>query len=167
MTKETKKTKLPALSDKDWFPLNEIADRWNTDFDTLMLWKEKGLLEISFNNKRPIMHTVPAGFVKEPVAMCRSGAYESDLEISLTERDRFEAKYEVPLKLSIGERERRTLLNIIGALLELIKSPRPGRETDTAVIAELIENYDDKYGISERTLKEKFAEAKRTLSEGG
>lgn len=162
MTKKSK-TKLPAIPKKQWFSLNEISEKWNTDIETLMFWREEGLLEISYNNSRPIQHTVPAGLVKEPVAIYRTGAYEYDLEISWTERDRFENEHELPLKPSINERERRTLLNIIGALLELIKSPRPGRETNAAVIAELIENYDDKDGIKERTLKDKFAEAKRSL----
>lgn len=57
-----------------------------------------------------------------------------------------------------------TYLNIIGAMLELMKSPRPGRDSDTAVIDEIERNYRDKPGISTRTLQEKFAAAKRSLS---
>ena len=57
-----------------------------------------------------------------------------------------------------------TYLNIIGAMLELMKSPRPGRDSDAAVISEIEQNYRDKPGISTRTLQEKFAAAKRSLS---
>lgn len=60
-------------------------------------------------------------------------------------------------------RERETLLNIIGVMLELLQSPKPGRTSDTAIIKEMIENYGDKAGIKERTLQEKFPAAKRSL----
>lgn len=61
-------------------------------------------------------------------------------------------------------RERNSYLNIIGALLELIQSPRPGRERgQSAVIGELLENYSDKEGISKSNLEKRFAEANRSL----
>jgi hypothetical protein len=56
-----------------------------------------------------------------------------------------------------------TYLTIIGALLELVRNPRPGRDSDAAVIRELIENYSDKPGISKTTLEGKFADARRRL----
>lgn len=56
-----------------------------------------------------------------------------------------------------------TYLTIIGALLELVRNPRPGRDSDAAVIRELIENYSDKPGISKTTLEAKFADARRRL----
>lgn len=61
------------------------------------------------------------------------------------------------------ERAETTYLTIIGALLELVRTPRPGRDSDAAVIRELIENYQDKPGISKTTLENKFAEARRRL----
>jgi len=61
------------------------------------------------------------------------------------------------------ERERENLLNIIGALLELIKSPKENRNSNADVIKELLANYSDKPGIRERTLQEKFAAATRSL----
>ena len=64
----------------------------------------------------------------------------------------------------VSPRERTTYLNIIGAMLELMKSPRPGRDSDAAVIAEIEDNYREKPGISARTLQDKFAAAKRSLS---
>ena len=102
------------------------------------------------------------------------GSSESDLAhlyVTRLERDRFEAEHRVGAHAGAmpkgpeDTRERKSLLNIIGALVELIKSPRSGRDTDAAVIAELLDNYGEKQGISERTLKGKFAEARRTLRE--
>lgn len=62
-----------------------------------------------------------------------------------------------------GARAETTYLNIIGAMLELLKTPREGRDNDAAVIEEIVKNYADKPGISPRTLQEKFAAAKRSL----
>ena len=64
----------------------------------------------------------------------------------------------------LGERERTTLLNIIGVLVELIKAPKPGRDNDSALIEEMLKNYGDTAGIKERTLQAKFAAAKRSLT---
>lgn len=63
----------------------------------------------------------------------------------------------------LADRERSGFLNIVGAMLELLQSPRDGRGSDAAVIRELVENYSDKYGISKSSLENKFAEAKRSL----
>ena len=60
-------------------------------------------------------------------------------------------------------REREILLNIIGVMLELLQSPKPGRNSDAAIIKEMLENYGEKPGIKERTLQEKFPAAKRSL----
>lgn len=64
----------------------------------------------------------------------------------------------------LSDRERQTLLNTIGVLLELIKSPKPERDSDAAVIVEMVANYSEKPGIKERTLQEKFAAAKKSLA---
>ncbi len=79
----------------------------------------------------------------------------------LGERDSLRAmvdKMQVP-----GERAETTYLTIIGALLELVRNPRPGRDSDAAVIRELTDNYSDKPGIAKSTLEGKFAEARRQL----
>lgn len=57
----------------------------------------------------------------------------------------------------------KTYLNTIGALVELIQSPRPGRGSDAAVIRELLENYGERPGISERTLQSIFPAAKKSV----
>lgn len=63
----------------------------------------------------------------------------------------------------LSERERQTLLNIIGVLLELIQTPKTERDSEAKVIKEMVDNYPDKQGISKRTLEEKFAAAKKSL----
>lgn len=63
----------------------------------------------------------------------------------------------------ISSKERNTLLTIIGVLLELIQNHKPGRDSEAAVIQEMLLNYEEKTGIAKRTLEGKFAEAKRIL----
>lgn len=63
----------------------------------------------------------------------------------------------------LAAKERTNHLNVIGVLLELLRSPRPGRDTEAAIIKEMLENYPDKAGISKRNLETKFAEAKKSL----
>lgn len=63
----------------------------------------------------------------------------------------------------LQNRERETLMTIIGVMLELLKTPKSGRDSDAAVIKEMLDNYGDKPGIKERTLQEKFPAAKRIL----
>lgn len=62
-----------------------------------------------------------------------------------------------------SQRTETTYLNIIGVMLELIQSPRPGRNSNASIIDEMISNYGEKPGISKSTLENKFAEAKRSL----
>jgi len=69
----------------------------------------------------------------------------------------------IGLERPLLDRERVNLLNIIGALLELIKSPKDNRDSNAAVIKEMLANYSDKPGIKERTLQEKFAAATCSL----
>lgn len=68
-----------------------------------------------------------------------------------------------PATAPLHPRAETTYLTIIGALLELVRNPRSGRDSDAAVIRELIENYSDKPGISKTTLEAKFADARRRL----
>ena len=68
-----------------------------------------------------------------------------------------------------GPRERQTLLNIIGGLLTLLLGKtsagkaRSVYENQTAVIDALLAYFEDKPGISKRTLEDKLAQAKRNL----
>jgi hypothetical protein len=155
----------PALPEKDWFTLEEISERWKTDPETLRHWKQCGLLEFTFRTKTT-PNPNPFDPKGRPLLMPLFNTFPV---ITREERDRFEAEHQMGAhgsgspKVGADPRERRALLNIIGALVELIKSPRPGRDNDAAVIAELLENWQEKYGISERNLKAKFAEARRSL----
>ena len=78
-----------------------------------------------------------------------------------------ESKSDAPPSLS--RRAETTYLNIIGAMLELMlsKSPSGKRysvfDNQAAIIAALLGNNEKKPGISERTLEQKFAAAKRSL----
>lgn len=85
----------------------------------------------------------------------------ADLDAMRGERDSLRAIVE-----KVGApsaRAETTYLNIIAAMLELIQTPRGGRTSDSAVIAELVTNYGDKPGISKANLEKKFAEAKRSI----
>lgn len=86
----------------------------------------------------------------------------------LGERDSLRAMVE---KMNTpGERAETTYLNIIGAMLTLMlgKSPtgKPQSifDNQAAIIAALLGHYEGKPGISARTLEEKFAAAKRSLT---
>ena len=93
-----------------------------------------------------------AVFVFRPAALAR---FQSEL----SKANDVERKANAPL----APRSEATYLTIIGALVELVRTPRPGRDSDAAVIREMIENYSDKPGISKATLETKFADARRRL----
>lgn len=69
-----------------------------------------------------------------------------------------------------GERSETTYLNIIGGLLGLMLSNSPAGkpqsvfQNQSAIISALLAYHENKPGISPRTLEEKFAAAKRSLS---
>jgi hypothetical protein len=70
-----------------------------------------------------------------------------------------------------AERATTTYLNIIGGLLGLMlgKSPagKPGSayENQAAIISAMLAHYEGRQGIAARTLEEKFAAAKRSISQ--
>jgi hypothetical protein len=64
----------------------------------------------------------------------------------------------------MGERERRGLLVTIAALLTLLLNHRPGRNSQAAVISELLSNYPEKEGISTTSLENRFAAGNRLLN---
>ena len=101
-------------------------------------------------------------FDRKTVAAWLSGrAFKSKYEFS-REGGRL-ISTEADISTAPHPRAEATYLTIIGALLELVRSPRPGRDSDAAVIRELIENYSDKPGIAKSTLEGKFADARRRL----
>ena len=84
--------------------------------------------------------------------------------LSLQERLSSGSGHRLGASEPLPRRAETTYLTIIGALLELVRNPRSGRDSDAAVIRELIENYSDKPGISRTTLEAKFADARRRLN---
>jgi hypothetical protein len=69
-----------------------------------------------------------------------------------------------PKLVQLGERERASLLRIIGALVEHATAPGQRWPNQAALIEELVASYGaDKEGISKSGLEAKFAEAKRRL----
>jgi len=71
---------------------------------------------------------------------------------------------------TLGKRAESTYLNIIGAMLDLMLSKSPGGQpystfvSQAAIISALLAHHEGKSGISARTLEEKFAAAKRSLT---
>lgn len=111
------------------------------------------------SKKTPNQRYYPAdGLPEDAVLVVRKTAL-TDLLSSAIESERQQEAAQV------DPRSETTYLNIIGAMLELLRNPRPGREkSDAAVIRELIENYSDKPGISKTSLENKFAAARRRLN---
>lgn len=99
------------------------------------------------------------GLPTDAVFVVRTGEIVR-FQLELSEADSSQKK----ASNDLGGRAETTFLTIIGALVELVRTPRPGRDSDAAVIRELIDNYSDKPGISKTTLEAKFAEARRRLS---
>ncbi len=105
----------------------------------------------------------------EPYAAAVPNPAEWDISISESNTVRGEVgtrTVAAELNKPISDKERDNLLRLIGALLELVQSPRPGRDSDAAVIRELVDNYGDKPGMSKSNLDRKIPEAKRSLREG-
>lgn len=91
-----------------------------------------------------------------------------DMDAMRGERDSLRAMVE---KMNApGERAETTYLNIIGAMLALMLGKSPAEkpqsvyDNQAAIIAALLGHYEGKPGISARTLEEKFAGAKRSLT---
>lgn len=131
-------------------------------------WRELQLeLELDDDDGRP---TDDDGLVtyKEPRLVRRE-----HLRVTLEEWEQFEAEAlsQVASRqdATLGERAETTYLNIIGGLLGLLLGKSPSGnpyssfKTQAAVIAALLGNYPAKAGLSERTLQQKFAEAKSRL----
>lgn len=141
---------------------DDIEYKWALPFDEFFLRGESGnyyvMIERSSNekNKEDYFHSSNYTFCYGMPAGYRFVVKTKSIR-SLTDSLQENPKKELT---STGEK---SYLNIIGAMLELMKVPRPGRVDDAAIIRELVANYDDKYGISESNLNRKFAEAKRSL----
>lgn len=103
---------------------------------------------------------------QEPLSLdevMKNGVAMADEVFRLERRDTYLLDTSNVGKSEIGARERTTYLNIIGAMLELLQSSKPSRESAAAVIRELVDNYGDMPGISKTNLELKFADAVRSI----
>lgn len=126
--------------------------------DLLNLHKEEREVFLAHIKSSPASRYFPAARLPDDaVLVIRTGAL-IDFEKSLEEKS---DDAEKPLRV----RQETTYLNIIAALVIFIKEPRPGRNSEAQIITQLVENYGEKQGISQRTLQEKFAEAKRSFED--
>ena len=72
-------------------------------------------------------------------------------------------------KPELSEKEHETYQNIIGGLLTLLLGNTPAGKAQsvfnnqTAIIDALLARYENKQGIKQRTLEEKFAEANKSI----
>lgn len=73
----------------------------------------------------------------------------------------------IALNLPIDQRSEKTYLNVIAALLDCVTGQFNDRNfsSETKLREFLNEKYGDYYGISKRTLAEKFADAKKSLND--
>lgn len=80
-------------------------------------------------------------------------------------------RQESHIKDALSSREKTALLNIIGALVSLMLDNTPSGQkisvydSQAAIISGLLGYFPNVYGISERTLEEKFVQAKRNLKQ--
>ncbi len=150
-------------------PNDAIQRGWLNGFHYLVLPNRTGSNQCEFS----FAATLPSGFdlgdiIYELVTSMSIDDVMNTGVVMAVELDRFEAMKSgkgtpAGLEKPLGDRERENLLNIIGALLELIKSPKENRDSNAAVIKEMLANYSDKPGIKGRTLEQKFAAATRSL----
>lgn len=116
----------------------------------------EGLSNVAGEEKGEFSYSFPG----EAQLVIRSSAIREFEESLVKPADKTEKKLERPP----GPREHETYLNIIGVMLELLKSPKTGRDSDAAIMDEMMKNYGEKPGIKQRTLQEKFPAAKRSLT---
>ena len=123
--------------------------------------KDTGAAAAHANNFYHETNFYPASVLPEDAVFVLRTAELARFEAELSKADDVERK----AGLHLPPRSEATYLTIIGALLELVRNPRPGRDSDAAVIRELTQNYGDKPGIAKSTLEGKFANARRQLQD--
>lgn len=103
------------------------------------------------------------------LAMMKEAAEAKDHRIADMEKQIEALNAKLEAADAPGGRAQTTYLNIIGAMLELMFGKSPGGQpysifdNQTAIIDKLLVRHGGKPGISQRTLEEKFAAAKRSL----
>lgn len=100
----------------------------------------------------------------------KAWAAETSREMDAMRGERDSLRAMVDKASAPGERAETTYLNIIGAMLALMLGKSPAGkpqsvfDNQAAIIAALLGHYEGKPGISARTLEDKFAAAKRSLT---
>jgi hypothetical protein len=100
---------------------------------------------------------------------------ERELQASRLDRGRTESAKNIsadanPTVTCLSHRSETTYLHIVGALLHLLLGRSPSGQpyssftNQEAVISAMIAHHGERLGITERTLRAKFAEAKRRLA---
>lgn len=93
----------------------------------------------------------------------------SERDVLIAERDALAEQIKNPQ--DPGPRAQTTYLNIIGAMVAVLLGKSPAGKpnsvfnSQSAVIDQVLSHYDGKPGISRRSLEEKFAEGKKSLSQ--
>jgi len=100
----------------------------------------------------------------------KAWAAETNREMDAMRGERDSLRAMVDKASAPGERAETTYLNIIGAMLALMLGKSPAGkpqsvfDNQAAIIAALLGHHEGKPGISARTLEDKFAAAKRSLT---
>lgn len=106
------------------------------------------------------------------VQKLRTGAETTGFQIAAMEKQIVELNAKLKAADVPGDRAETTYLNIIGAMLALMLGKSPNGQAysvldnQSAIIAALLGHHEGKPGISARTLEDKFAAAKRSLTAG-
>ncbi len=108
--------------------------------------------------------------VKTELEKAKARAADAMAEMNAMRGERDSLRAMVDKMSAPGERAETTYLNIIGGLVALMLGKSPAGKAQSvfdnqaAIIAALLGHHDGKPGISARTLEEKFAAAKRSLT---
>lgn len=150
---------------KAWIAKNHPGDKPAFLFDEI---ERDTRPEISAESYRSMKAAHDAKEQKLNQANERIRELEAAKGLAESERDALRGMVE---KMSNpGDRAEGTYLNIIGAMLELMRGSSPAGQrysvfdSQTAIISAILGHYEGKPGISERTLQEKFASANRNLN---
>lgn len=152
-----------ALGNKAVLRASEWGDGdMSVSFDEILLQNSENELVIPVKAKIDVVPELEGISFDDPRRFNFQYSLPSDCKwvVRTTEICNLEASLEKAKALELSSRERTNLLNIIGALLEELN------QKETALIGALLLKHGEKPGIKERTLQQKFAEAKRSLLRG-
>lgn len=150
---------------KAWIAREHPADKPAFLFDEIERKTHSGITADAWRALQADHDTARAELEK---ARARMHEVVREMDAMRGERDSLRAmveKTKVP-----GERAETTYLNIIGALLALMLGKSPAGkpqslfENQGAIISAMLAHHEGKPGISPRTLEDKFAAAKRSLT---